>query len=49
MNDTIKATATEIDWALSEYELWTQEQDKLFGKDGWKVIINKGDATVVAK
>ena len=49
MNDTIKATAAEVDWALSEYELWKLDKDKLFGKDGWKVEIVKGDATVVAK
>jgi len=49
MNTNITATATEVKWALNEYELWKQEQDKLFGKDGWKVEIVKGDATVVAK
>ena len=49
MNDTIKATAAEVDWALSEYELWKLDQDKLFGKDGWKVEILQGAVTVVAK
>ena len=42
-------TEVEIEWANKEYELWKQKQDKLFGKDGWKVEIVKGDMKVVAK
>ena len=42
-------TQADVQWANKEYELWKQEQDKLFGKDGWKVEIVKGDMKVVAK
>ena len=42
-------TDVDIKWANKEYELWKLDQDKLFGKDGWKVKIIKGDYIVVAK
>jgi len=42
-------THEEVKWANKEYELWKQKQDKIYGKDGWKCEIIKGEVTVVAK